>query len=65
MALTIASIASRWFRTITINEKQLMQTYGITQKQFVNAKKIIQQHYKARIRQGWAPTLNNSTQLPP
>lgn len=55
MALTIASIASRWFRTITINEKQLMQTYGITQKQLVNAKKIIQQHYKARIRQGWAP----------
>ena len=55
MALTIASIASKWFRTITINEKQLMQTYGITQKQLVNAKKIIQQHYKARIRQGWAP----------
>lgn len=55
MALAIASIASKWFRTVSINEKQLMEAYGITQKQLVNAKKIIQQHYKARIRLGWAP----------
>ena len=58
MALAIASIASKWFRTITINEKMLMETYGITQKQFVNAKKIIRQHYMARIRMKWAPQPN-------
>lgn len=55
MALAIASIASKWFHTITINEKMLMESYGITQKQFVNAKKIIRQHYMARIRMKWAP----------
>lgn len=55
MALAIASLASRMFKTISINEKQLMETYGITQKQLVNAKKIIRQHYLARIRLGWAP----------
>ena len=48
MALAIASLAARWFRTISINEKKLMAAYGITQKQLVNAKKIISQHYKAR-----------------
>ncbi|MGB1765828.1 MAG: hypothetical protein ACPHJE_00445 [Poseidonia sp.] len=55
MALAIASLAARWFRTISINEKKLMAAYGITQKQLVNAKKIISQHYKARVRMKWAP----------
>ncbi len=58
MALAIASLASKMFRTISINEKVLMETYGITQKQFINAKKIIRQHYLARIRMGWAPRPN-------
>ena len=55
MALAIASLAAKMFRTITINEKKLMEEYGITQKQLVNAKKIIRQHYMARIRLKWAP----------
>ena len=55
MALAIASLAAKMFRTVAINEKKLMEMYGITQKQLVNAKKIIRQHYLARIRMGWAP----------
>ena len=54
MALAIASIAARWFRTVRVNEKQLMDTYGITAKQLKNAKKAIMQHYQERVRQGWA-----------
>jgi len=54
MALAIASIAARWFRTVRVNEKQLMDTYGITAKQLRNAKKTIMQHYRERVRQGWA-----------
>ena len=54
MALAIASIAARWFRTVRVNEKQLMDTYGITAKQLKNAKKTIMQHYQERVRQGWA-----------
>ncbi|MEL0182279.1 MAG: hypothetical protein VW872_04350, partial [Candidatus Poseidoniales archaeon] len=53
-ALAIASIAARWFRTVRVNEKQLMDTYGITAKQLRNAKKTIMQHYQERVRQGWA-----------
>ncbi len=40
MALAIASIAARWFRTVSVNEKQLMDMYGITAKQLKNAKKV-------------------------
>ena len=54
MALAIASIAAKWFRTVSINEKQLMEAYGITQKQLVNARKVIMQHYQERVKQGWA-----------
>ena len=54
MALAIASIAARWFRTVRINEKQLMDTYSITAKQLKNAKKAIMQHYQERVRQKWA-----------
>ena len=54
MALAIASITAKWFRTVSINEKQLMETYGITQKQLVNARKVIMQHYQERVKQGWA-----------
>ena len=54
MALAIASLASKWFRTISINEKQLMEAYGITEKQLSNATKVIMQHYKQRVKQGWA-----------
>ena len=54
MALAIASIAARWFRTVRINEKQLMDTYGITAKQLKYAKKAIMQHYQERVRQKWA-----------
>ena len=55
MSLAIASIASRWFRTVSINEKQLMDTYNITRKQLVNARKVIMQHYQERVNQLWAP----------
>lgn len=58
MALAIASLASKMFRTVPINEKKLMETYGITQKQLVNAMKIIRQNYQARIRMKWAPMPN-------
>jgi len=54
MSLAIASIAARWFRTVSINEKQLMENYGITQKQLGNARKVISQHYQERVRQRWA-----------
>ena len=54
MALAIASIAARWFRTVSVNEKQLMDMYGITAKQLKNAKKVIMQHYQERVNQGWA-----------
>ena len=54
MGLAIASLASKWFRTISINEKQLMEAYGITEKQLSNATKVIMQHYKQRAKQGWA-----------
>ena len=54
MALAIASIAARWFRTVSVNEKQLMDMYGITAKQLKNAKKVIMQHYQERVRQKWA-----------
>lgn len=54
MGLAIASLASKWFRTISINEKQLMEAYGITEKQLSNATKVIMQHYKQRVKQGWA-----------
>jgi hypothetical protein len=55
MSLAIASIASRWFRTVSINEKQLMVTYNITRKQLINARKVIMQHYQERVKQLWAP----------
>ena len=54
MGLAIASIAAKWFRTVSINEKQLMEAYGITQKQLINARKVIMQHYQERIKQRWA-----------
>ena len=55
MSLAIASIATKWFRTVSINEKQLMEDYEITQKQLGNARKVIMQHYHERVRQHWAP----------
>jgi hypothetical protein len=39
---------------VSINEKQLMENYGITQKQLGNARKVISQHYQERVRQRWA-----------
>ncbi len=58
MSLAIASIATKWFRTISINEKQLMEDYEITQKQLINARKVIMQHYQERVRQRWAAKPN-------
>ena len=55
MSLAIASIATKWFRTVSINEKKLMEDYKITQKQLGNARKVIMQHYQERVRQRWAP----------
>ena len=54
MALAIVSIAAKLFRTVSINEKQLMDRYGITQKQLLNARKTITKHYQARVSMGWA-----------
>ena len=59
MGLAIASIAAKWFGTVDINEKTLMATYGITSKQLINARKVIMQHYKERVRLGWAPQPNH------
>ena len=58
MSLAIASIATKWFRTVSINEKKLMEDYEITQKQLSNARKVIMQHYQERVRQRWAPKPN-------
>ena len=55
MALAIASIAQKLFRTAPINELALMEEYGINKAQFTNAKRTIMDHWKARISQGWAP----------
>lgn len=61
MGLAIASIAAKWFRTVNINEITLMTTYNITPKQLINARKVIMQHYRERVRQGWAPPPNQLT----
>ena len=58
MSLAIASIAARWFRTVSINEQQLMAMYGITPNQLKNARKVIMQHYQQRVTQGWAAPPN-------
>ena len=58
MSLAIASIAARWFRTVSINEQQLMEMYGITPNQLKNARKVIMQHYQQRVTQGWAAPPN-------
>ena len=58
MALAIAVISKDWNRTAAINEKKIMEQYGITRAQLGNALKIIRAHYKARVSQGWAPTPN-------
>ncbi len=54
MALAIVSIAAKLFRTVSINEIQLMRRYGITQRQLVNARKTITKHYQLRVALGWA-----------
>jgi len=55
MALAIAIISKDWFRTVPINQKQIMEQYGISRAQIMNALKVIRAHYKARVGQGWAP----------
>jgi hypothetical protein len=54
MALAIASLSAKWFGTVGINEKAMMDQYGITKAQLNNAKSTISDHYKERISQGWA-----------
>jgi hypothetical protein len=59
MALAIASIAQGLFHTAAINERALMEEYGISKAQFTYAKRTIMDHWKARISQGWAPAPHN------
>ncbi len=62
MALAIVSIAAKLFRTVSINEIQLMDRYGITQRQLMNARKTITKHYQARVALGWAARPNQLSQ---
>jgi hypothetical protein len=55
MALAVVALAGKWFRTVVVNEMALMEQYGITKRQLLNAKQTITKHYKERISQGWAP----------
>jgi hypothetical protein len=54
MALAIADLSAQWLSTAPINVVALRNQYGITKEQFVNAKKTISNHYKARVSMGWA-----------
>ena len=54
MALAIASLSAKWFGTVPINEKRIMDQYGISKAQLTAAKNTIAKHYKARVSMGWA-----------
>ncbi len=54
MALAIASLSAKWFGTVPLNEKRIMDQYGISKAQLTAAKNTIAKHYKARVSMGWA-----------
>ena len=54
MALAVATLSHKWLRTPAFNPMPIMEQYGISNKQFRNAKQTISKSYKARCRMGWA-----------
>ena len=59
MALAIADLSAGWLNTASINVVAVRNKYGISKEQFVNAKKTISNHYKARVSMGWAMAPQN------